>query len=167
MCRIDRFLRDEHGSVTIEFVLWIPVILVLVAIVIDATTIYVTHTEMWNVARDTARRMVTGSIRSEEQAVDYATAHRTIRLERPYCVDANYDPANNMVEVVIGIRVENATALGIGSFLYQRVLRRGGDMLARVVMRPDPNMTDMFDDTPAGGQCGNSGGGGGGGKGKP
>lgn len=50
-------LGDERGSVTIEFVLWVPVITALVALVIDATTIYITYAEMWTVARDTARRM--------------------------------------------------------------------------------------------------------------
>lgn len=152
MHRIDRFLRDEHGAVTIEFILWIPVIMVLVGIVIDATTIYITYTEMWNVARDTARRMVVGNLLSEQAAIDYATQRRTIRLQQlPYCVDAEYDVANNVAEVIIGLRVENATILGIGSFLYQRALRQGGDMWARVVMRPDPNVP--FDPTDAGTDC--------------
>ncbi len=54
------FLRDEKGAVTIEFVLWVPIFVGLFVLVTDASIIYLTHSEMWSVARDTTRRMTTG-----------------------------------------------------------------------------------------------------------
>ena len=35
----DRFLRDERGSQSIEFILWIPIFVGLLIIVMDATTL--------------------------------------------------------------------------------------------------------------------------------
>lgn len=139
MHRIDRFLRDEHGAVTIEFILWIPVIMALLAIVIDATIIYITHADMWTAARDTARRMVTGSLLSEADAEAYAAQAVSLR-EGPYSVRATYDEPNNVVQVVIGIRVDDVSISGVGSWLYQTLTLSGTDMIAHVVMRPDPNI---------------------------
>ena len=59
MRTISTFLRDETGAVTIEFILWVPVFVGLLVFVTDASIIYLTHSEMWSVARDTARRMTT------------------------------------------------------------------------------------------------------------
>jgi Flp pilus assembly protein TadG len=47
-----RFLRDERGSATIEFVLWVPVFMILLVATTDASILYLHHTEMWNVSRD-------------------------------------------------------------------------------------------------------------------
>ena len=74
MRRLDQFLRDDHGAMTIEFVLWVPFIVALLTTVVDATTLYVTHTEMWNVARDTTRRMAEGSILTVSGAEAYAAS---------------------------------------------------------------------------------------------
>ena len=66
------FLRDDRGSQTIEFVLWLPIIGALLVIISYASIFYAAHTEMWNVARDTARRMTTGALATEVEAEAYA-----------------------------------------------------------------------------------------------
>ncbi len=48
------FLGDEKAAVTIEFVLWVPIFVGLLVFVTDASIIYLTHSEMWSVARDLA-----------------------------------------------------------------------------------------------------------------
>ena len=136
---IDRFCRDETGSVTIEFILWIPLIMALVALVVDATTIYITHTEMQNVARDTARRMVKlKGIMTEKEieafAMDYAT--EAIRLrDAPYAAEVDYDESKNVAQVIIRIHVEDATIIGSWSLANPLTLI-GGDMSVNVIMRP-------------------------------
>ena len=59
MGKISDFLRDEQGSYTIEFCLWIPMFLVFLAATVDASLLYLTHNNMWNAARDAARRAST------------------------------------------------------------------------------------------------------------
>lgn len=135
----DRFCRDEKGSATIEFVLWVPIIVALLTIVIDATTLYITHNEMWNVARDTARRMVIG-ILSEDDAKQHAVDAMDLR-DFPYYVDASYpeDPKDpdSVVSVTIALSVRDMSILGYGSPLTLFA----HDMAARVIMRPDPRVT--------------------------
>jgi Flp pilus assembly pilin Flp len=71
---VGRFLRDEGGSATIEFVLWVPVFAFILMATVDATILYLHHTEMWNVARDTTRRMAEGSILTVSGAEAYAAS---------------------------------------------------------------------------------------------
>lgn len=60
------FLRDDGGSYTIEFCLWIPVFLVFLAATVDASLLYLTHNNMWNAARDAARRASVGAFGTGE-----------------------------------------------------------------------------------------------------
>lgn len=129
-----RLMRDDQAAVTIEFVLWIPIIGALLVTAVDATTLYVTHTEMWNVARDTARRMVTGKILTEADAEAYAQDAMKLR-DFPYAVDAVYDK-NSVVEVTIAIGFGDLSIVGYGSPL----VIFGSTLVAHVVMRPDPRI---------------------------
>lgn len=136
MLFFDRFLRDDKGSATIEFILWVPVIVALLVLVIDATTIYITHTEMWNVARDTARRMA-----KLEMTVAEAEAHAAEAMnlrDLPYTVEAAHDTTNDVVQVIIRLSLGETTI--IGGWMWSGPLSLiGGDMTARVVMRALPD----------------------------
>ena len=129
-----QLIRDDRAAVTIEFVLWVPIIMGLLIIAIDATTLYVTHTEMVNVARDTARRMVTGKFLTEAEAKAYALSAMNMR-NAPYAVDAVYDK-NSVVEVTIAIGFSDISIAGYGSPL----VIFGTSLAAHVVMRPDPRV---------------------------
>ena len=134
VCAFVQLIRDDRASVTIEFVLWIPIITGLLITAIDATTLYVTHTEMWNVARDTARRMVTGRFLTESEAEAYAQNAMNMR-QAPYYVRATYDK-NSEVEVIIAISFSDVSIMGYGSPL----VIFGSNVAAHVVMRPDPRI---------------------------
>jgi len=144
------FLGDERGVQTVEFVLWVPIILALIVVTVDAATLYLTHNEMWNVARDTARRMSTGRITSAAEAEAYAVSAVKLR-DYPYSVDASFDPDTRM-QVVIGMSFEDISILGYGMLGII-----GGTIVARVSMRSSPNLV-----LPGGvgnGSGGNNGGG--------
>ena len=126
-----QLIRDDRAAVTIEFVLWIPIIVALLVTAIDATTLYITHTEMWNVARDTARRMVTGRFLTEAEAEAYALNAMNLR-SAPYAVEARYDE-NSVAEVTIAIGFSDISIAGYGSPLTIF----GTTVGAHVVMRPD------------------------------
>ncbi len=135
MCWLKPFLHDEKGSATIEFILWIPVIVALLVLVIDATTIYITHTEMWNVARDTARRMAKGDL-TEAQAEAYAASAMSLR-DLPYEVEADHDTTTDVVQVIIRLNLSDTTI--IGGWMWSGPLTlEGGVMGAKVVMRALP-----------------------------
>jgi Flp pilus assembly protein TadG len=136
------FLRDDRGSQTIEFVLWLPIIGALLVIISYASILYTTHTEMWNVARDTARRMTTGlfdvdKVLDEAAAEEYAQSQLKLYefFGSGYEVVATEDPEQETMTVVITLGVSDSSfdAGFFGAFALV-----GGTMAARVVMRAEP-----------------------------
>jgi len=134
LCRINidwptvsRFFRDEGGSATIEFVLWVPVFVVLLVATTDATILYLSHTEMWNVSRDIARRLSVGDL-TEAQAVEEAKKELFL-YSRAYTVGTSVG-----IDVVVEITTNVGDASVFGFF--EPVL--GRDLSARVVMRREP-----------------------------
>jgi len=132
MHSINQFLLDDRGSQSIEFILWIPIFVGLLIIVMDATTLYITQTEMENVARDTARRMIKGL--PPTLAEIHALNAMGLR-DFPYSVVATFDPAIG-ADVTIAVQTGTITILG-----YLNPLAIAGTTLgARVIMRPDPTV---------------------------
>jgi Flp pilus assembly protein TadG len=161
-CNLSTFLRDERGSQTIEFMLWVPVLMLLLVTVIDAATLYLAHAEMENIARDTARRMVTGDLNgankadAELAAKNYAS-WRLSYYDYPHTVDTVWDKDDSMI-VNISTKIGDAAIFGtlIGAVLTDT-------MYAQVTMRGDPSLA--FSAGGGGGGGGGSTGGGGGGTG--
>lgn len=54
-----------------EFLLWLPIFVVVLGVAIDASLVLQAHADMWSVARDGARRMAMLEI-TDEQAETYA-----------------------------------------------------------------------------------------------
>jgi len=136
------FLRDDRGSQTIEFVLWLPITAALLVIISYASILYTTHTEMWNVARDTARRMTTGlfdvtGVLDEAAAEEYAQSQLKLYevFDAGYLVEVTEDPVASTMTVVITLSVADSSfdAAFFGAFSLV-----GGTMAARVVMRAEP-----------------------------
>ena len=128
-----RFLRDDRGSETIQFVSWVPLIAFLLVIVTDASFLYLNHSEMTNVARDTARRLTTGSLQTDTDARNYALGELA-RYAHDYEVEVLHDPDNAMIVLVSVPVVEVAT---FGHFVAPVI---GERIKARVAMRSDPNL---------------------------
>ena len=153
-----RFLGDESGAMTVDFVVWLPLFVSLLVIVTDASILYLTQTEMWNVARDTVRRMTTQQLQSEAAAKCWAESEMSLYSHLAYQVDAQSSMQFNTVSITVALN--DASSLG---YFLQPVL--GETISARVTMRADPTLDAAL---PENGTCpapGN-GGGGDGGKGK-
>ena len=124
------FLRDEKGAVTIEFVLWVPIFVGLFVLVTDASIVYLTHSEMWSVARDTTRRMTTEEITTTAEARDYAAAHLFLG-NRTYVIDPDFSTADLNITIAIGL--DDAAIFG---FFFKEIL--GRSLVASVTMRKEP-----------------------------
>ena len=124
-----RFLRDEHGSATIEFVLWVPVFVVLLVATTDATILYLHHTEMWNVSRDVARRVSVGDI--SEADAPTVVQNELFLYSNAYTV-ATSNPTSLDVQILIQTTIGNASIFGF----FRPVL--GRFLTASVTMRREP-----------------------------
>lgn len=49
------FAQDQRGNVTVEFALWVPVLLGILFLSADASMLFMNQSNFWNVSRDTAR----------------------------------------------------------------------------------------------------------------
>lgn len=126
MRNILRFVGDEQGAVTIEFTVLLPFFIFMLVIFADASIIWLTHSEMYNAARDIARKMSVGTIASEQEAADYA-AQRLFLGDRTYTVDATFGN-----DRVVRISVPVADAAIFGTFFGPVI---GRELSATAVMR--------------------------------
>lgn len=63
-----RFGADESGAATIEFVIWLPFLLVLLFLSVNAAVLMHTQTLLYDAARDAARQVATGAATTAEAA---------------------------------------------------------------------------------------------------
>jgi hypothetical protein len=66
-------LRRQDGSSTIEFIVWMPVFLIIVGLTADVATTYLIQASMWNTAMDCTRRMSTGQYTSSQTSPNDVT----------------------------------------------------------------------------------------------
>lgn len=124
-----KFLRNEHGAVTIEFVTLVPAFVFVMVLIADASIIYYTRSEMWNVARDAARRMSTGEFQTPEDVRQFAADHLFLG-DRTYVIDPVFD-GNMTVRIALGVR-----QAGIFGMFFRPLF--GRELLAEVTMRKEP-----------------------------
>ncbi len=127
--KTSRFLRDERGSATIEFVLWVPVFVIILVAATDATVLDLHHTEMWNVSRDVARRVAVGDMTEADAAA--AVQNEMFLYSRAYTV-ATSNPTELDVRIMIQTNVGDASVFGF----FKPVM--GRYLTAMVTMRREP-----------------------------
>ncbi len=126
MACLHRFIREERGSATIEFVLWVPIFVILLVATTDATILYLHHTEMWNVSRDVARRVAANDLSEADAA---ATVQNEMFLYSSEYTVATSNPTALDVKIQIQTSVSDASVFGffgpvLGRYLTARVTMR-------------------------------------------
>lgn len=102
-------LRDDRGAVSVEFTVLVPFFVMLMVFIADATVIYLTHSEMFNAARELSRRMSTGEIQNRDQAEAYVV-DKLFLGERQYYVYVDF---NGDKTATIGIDLLDAAIFGV------------------------------------------------------
>lgn len=60
--------KTDDGTVSVEFMLWMPLIFTIILFTVDVALIYLKQADMWTVARDQSRRMSVDSTYNPTQA---------------------------------------------------------------------------------------------------
>ena len=76
------FRRSDRGAVSVDFVLWVPVLFGIVLIATDATLAFMRQSHMWQVSRETAR-IVSRYGMDEATAESYAQSEAKIGNTMP------------------------------------------------------------------------------------
>jgi Flp pilus assembly protein TadG len=103
------FKRNDEATVTVEFVIWVPVFVMILMLVVDASMLFVEQSNFWGIARDTARRVSINSM-TMAQADTWATAEAAFGSTTPDVTVAN---VSGNVRVTISTPFRNVDVFGI------------------------------------------------------
>lgn len=124
-----RFLACEKGAVTLEFVVLAPFAIFLLVFFSDAAVTYLSHSEMYNTARDIVRKMSVGELTTVEEVQAYAS-QKLFLGNRTYTLDVQF---GGDMTVAISVPIEQAAVFGY--FVRPLV---GRVLTARATMRREP-----------------------------
>jgi len=102
------FLVAERGAVTIEFTVLVPFFIFLLIFFSDAAVTYLSHSEMYNAARDLARKMSVEELTTEDEVLEYAAQHLFLG-NRTYKLTADF---GGDMTVTISVPIEEAAIFG-------------------------------------------------------
>lgn len=125
-----RFGADTKAAVTVEFVLWLPLFIIILFLIVEVSLLFLTQSSMWNVARDTARRIATHEF-DQASAETHATGAMTFG-GHPYTIAA--DATGPEVSVTITTSVGDVLL-----FSYSPMAAfAGSELVAQVILREEP-----------------------------
>jgi Flp pilus assembly protein TadG len=80
--KIKTFLRQEGGSSSIEFVLWLPIVIAILLLIVDSSLLFMSRSHAMRVLQDTNRLYSVGQFTGTpseriEKAEEYALARLT------------------------------------------------------------------------------------------
>ncbi|MCE6950692.1 pilus assembly protein [Cereibacter sphaeroides] len=78
---VSRFRSQDSGSVTAEFMIVVPVFVMVLMLLADATTIYMQQSNFWNIARDGARAVSRYALTADEAAAYVRKRTTTPRVQ--------------------------------------------------------------------------------------
>lgn len=109
--RARRFFNvdEDGGTTTIEFVLWLPIFILVLGIIIDVCFMFLAQAIMYDVASDTARSAAIGQFLTNAEAVTFAQDKAKFRGTTPTVVA---DVLSNPVSITITHQAQDIDITG-------------------------------------------------------
>ena len=105
-----RFLKSENGAVSVDFVMWMPVLMAILIIATDATMGFMRQSYMWQTSREAARIV-------SRYGMDEATAEAYVKqVTRIGDKFGDVDVAFTPGEVSVTLSMETRYMLPFNSF---------------------------------------------------
>jgi Flp pilus assembly protein TadG len=116
--RLRRFCHHDEGNVTVELVLWVPVLCAILMLFVDTSLAYMSQSNFWNISRETAR-IVSRHAFDASAAEAYARSRLDLGTYHP---DVQVSINGQAVTVTISALSSAVTPFGILDFaLDQRI----------------------------------------------
>lgn len=122
-------LKEDSGSVSIEYVLWLPLFILLVFTIVDVSLMFTANARMWDAAREGARRMAIHNMTPEQTATYIEEKLSTEK--RTYEVTTN--DSGNEVDINVQIGFRDAAVFG-----HMMGDADWGKLSANVIMLKEP-----------------------------
>ena len=127
---LGRLWRENGGVAAVEFAFVLPVLVILLAGMIQFGLVLFTQHNMGEVTRETARRVAVGAL-TQTQAVQFAE-DQLVGLSTTFDIDVTVpdpsDPTDTDVEVVITAPMEDVAVIDILGILEGRTLHASSTM---------------------------------------
>ena len=103
------------GVVSVEFMLWMPVVFFVILFTVDVSLIYLKQADMWNVARDQARRLAVNASYTNANVVSNTPPQLFSSLQIPsLSVNASGGTLSNTDKIVtITVPLCKASLFGV------------------------------------------------------
>ncbi len=95
---IKRFARDTSGNATVEFVIWLPMVLVAFGLTVDVSMIFHSQSQVLRIVQDANRNASIGRIRTPAEAESYV-------LDRLHKASATAEATSTITAGVISTSV--------------------------------------------------------------
>ncbi len=125
------FLADEKGAATIEFVAIFPAFIFFLLMVLDASILYLTRTDLFNVSRDVARRVSVGALHVND--IPQYVSQRGILGSRTLTV-ASF--SGSVVIVELSVNMGDASVIGFFTPILGETMRVRVEMLREPTPEP-------------------------------
>jgi Flp pilus assembly protein TadG len=111
LSKLKAFLRQEGGSATIEFVLWLPIVMAILLLVVDSSMLFMSRSHAMRVLQDTNRLYSVGQFTSNQQDIEAARAERLAKA-RDYALSRlrGLSPSATVTAAEVGNGVVRTTA---------------------------------------------------------
>jgi Flp pilus assembly protein TadG len=114
-----RFARETKASVTVEFVMWVPVFCGLLMLFADTSLTYMNQSNFWNISRETARIVARHGF-DVQAAEDFAEEHASFGHYTPKALVTIDD---GMVTVTITADAGAMSLFGILNFTQGQTIQ--------------------------------------------
>lgn len=122
------FLTDDSGTATLEFVILVPLFTMLLLVVVDASLLFLRHTSLMNVSRDTARIVSRHAMTAAE-----AKAYAEVFASTPASA-ATAEVIINNDQVLVRLTTDAASSAPFGLISFAV----GDKIVARAISNMEP-----------------------------
>lgn len=131
-----RNFSDDSGATTVEFVLWVPMFMFILMITVDVSLLFLRQSNLWYVARDTARQISIRQLKTPAEAEYYAEQRGTFGGDEP---TATVFITNTETQVRLQVPMAEVGIFGILNIGGRAInLGNSGDLIATVTQRLEP-----------------------------
>ena len=127
---LKRILRDQSGAVTVETVLWMPLIFAVLYMIADVSLVFHRQSEILRQVQANNRAFATGRISRAEVASNIKAAIRGFAPDAE--VDTDFDTVVRTITTTVTVDAEDMMAVGAFGLLNGRQLSISASHLTEV-----------------------------------
>lgn len=118
-CAFRKFCRDESGSFTIEAVIWMPIFVIILALMINVSTVFFNESQMLRVVQDANRAFSLGRLETVEDTEEYILAQLAY-LSTSFTVDTTM--TSSVVSTTVSVPATELMPMNISSSAFSSLI---------------------------------------------